>query len=119
VTNSDSVTKNETAAFDAWRTPRACMQNIKRSVTSIDSVAEYLLLTGIGLVIVGGLLVLLGILASFLGGNGKQSRRGAVLMIGPFPIVLADDADTAKILMILASFLILASLCMMILLARV
>ncbi len=65
-------------------------------------------------VILGIVLIFVGIVLAFLGlilpaaRSGKlQARGGAVIMIGPFPIVFGSDKQTVKALMILAIILVL------------
>ena len=55
-----------------------------------------LLFIGVGLIILGLLLPLLS------GGVKARGEGGAVIIIGPIPIVLASSPETAKILLILA-----------------
>lgn len=74
----------------------------------------------LNMVLVGTLLILLGFIMIFLAvlliflrilkGSGKEEFKaekhgGAVVMIGPFPIVFASDPKTAKVLIILAIIL--------------
>ena len=65
---------------------------------------------GVLLIILGMLFMALGILFT-LGGNGEgQSdvRAGAVILIGPVPIVLASDRSSAVIALLGAIALLLA-----------
>ncbi|MGQ9479177.1 MAG: TIGR00304 family membrane protein [Thermoproteota archaeon] len=67
-----------------------------------------LLALSIILVFVGFTLVALAFLLRLLregGGREVEKHGGAVVMIGPLPLVLASDAKTAKILMVLAIIL--------------
>jgi len=69
---------------------------------------ELLIIAGIVLLGLGLLLFLLSMMARLLTAE-TEVRRGAVLMIGPIPIVLADDPQTAKVLMVLALVLTIVS----------
>lgn len=71
-----------------------------------------MVLVGMLLILLGFLVIFLAILLSFL--RILKSRKeefkvekhgGAVVMIGPFPIVFASDPKTAKVLIILAIIL--------------
>jgi uncharacterized protein (TIGR00304 family) len=65
---------------------------------------------GIGLVFVG---IIIGIIAFFLTfrktgqNNNVRAKGGAVLIIGPFPIVFGSDKETTRILLSLAIVLVL------------
>ncbi|MCS7138657.1 MAG: DUF131 domain-containing protein [Crenarchaeota archaeon] len=70
---------------------------------------QSLVLIGTSLILLGFLIVFLTIILSFLhnirnrsGEVKSEKKEGAVVMIGPLPIVLASDPKTAKILIILA-----------------
>jgi uncharacterized membrane protein len=57
-------------------------------------------LVGLLLVFIGLVLVVLGMLSSMLRGGGK-AEGGAVIIIGPIPIVVASSPGAAKALMVL------------------
>ena len=78
---------------------------------------NFLIVVGISLVCLGFLLVFLSIITSILRG-GTEVRKGAVIMIGPIPIILVDDPHTAKVLIILALILTVASFSMIFLLSK-
>ncbi len=73
---------------------------------------NFLILAGIALVITGFLLLLFAMIVPFLRGEGINVEIGSVIMIGPIPIVLADDPKTARTLMILALLMMVASFLM-------
>jgi uncharacterized protein (TIGR00304 family) len=71
-----------------------------------------LLTVGIVFIITGFILLFLALLVGFLrflrrGGEKVKTdvHGGAVVMIGPFPIVLASDPKTARMLILLAIIL--------------
>ncbi len=80
--------------------------------------ANSLLLVGTLLILLGFAIVFLTIVLSFLRlmrrGERKEAESekhgGAVIMIGPIPLVLASDPKTAKVLIILAIVLTLVLL---------
>ncbi len=64
-------------------------------------------------VVTGVLLIVIGVVLAFLvivipaARSGKLSARGgAVILIGPFPIVFGSDRQTAKALLVLAIVLV-------------
>jgi uncharacterized protein (TIGR00304 family) len=73
------------------------------------------------MVILAGILVV--VLAAFLGGKSKDSRRGedtraevkggGVIMIGPIPIIFGSDPKWASIAIGLAIILVILSLLLM------
>ncbi|MEM2087469.1 MAG: DUF131 domain-containing protein [Thermoproteota archaeon] len=71
-----------------------------------------MVLVGTLLILLGFLVIFLAILLSFLRILNRKKEEfkvekhgGAVVMIGPFPIVLASDPKTAKVLIMLAIIL--------------
>ncbi|MBO3769820.1 MAG: DUF131 domain-containing protein [Thermoproteota archaeon] len=74
---------------------------------------QSLVLAGTLLILLGFIIIFLTIFLSFLRGIKKSGQRevesekhgGAVVMIGPIPIILASDPKTARILIILAIIL--------------
>lgn len=72
------------------------------------------MLIGILLILLGFVIVffatILSLLRLFKRGGGEaesEKRGGAVVMVGPLPIVLASDPKTARVLIILAIILTL------------
>ncbi len=61
---------------------------------------------GVLLIILGMLFIALGILFS-LGGKARV-KTGAVILLGPIPIVLADDSEAAVLALLGAIVLLLA-----------
>ena len=76
---------------------------------------EYLMLIGFLMIALGILVLILATLMDFFktksGQEGERTsvQGGAVIMVGPIPIVLSTDPNSAKILMILAIALIVIS----------
>lgn len=76
---------------------------------------ELTILLGFLMIVVGILVLVLATLIEFFKTKEKQEgektsvQGGAVIMIGPIPIVLSTDPRSAKILMILAIVLIVVS----------
>jgi len=70
---------------------------------------------GILLVFLGFLVVLASMVMMFLGSTreNRSARGGAVIMIGPIPIVFGSDRQSAKILMILAAGLMILAIFVM------
>jgi len=72
---------------------------------------------------IGFTLMILGTLLVFAVGlllvlrHGEGAKGGALLMIGPFPLVLGSDATTVKALMMIAIALLAMFLVMNVLLA--
>jgi len=68
------------------------------------------MLIGVLLIAAGLAVLLAGILMKILRGEAlrRPVRGGAVVMIGPVPIVLSTDPETAKILMVLGVALVAA-----------
>ncbi len=62
---------------------------------------EGLVAAGFALVFIGIVLVFLGMLAFMFKGGGR-AEGGAVVLIGPIPIVFATSQSAAKIVLILA-----------------
>ena len=67
------------------------------------------------IVLLGTLLIFAGLALAFLAlvlpaiRSGKaQARGGAVILIGPFPIVFGSDRQTVKALLVLAIILVVA-----------
>lgn len=73
---------------------------------------------GIAVTVVGLLILLLALVLS-LRERGAQVKKGAVIVVGPVPIVIADDPQTAKSLMALALLLMVASVAIFLLLSTV
>jgi uncharacterized protein (TIGR00304 family) len=72
--------------------------------------AQDVMLIGILLIIAGfmtvAVILLLELLRSLRKGETKVEKRGgAVVMIGPIPIIMASDPRTAKVLLMLAIIL--------------
>ncbi|ASA78513.1 MULTISPECIES: DUF131 domain-containing protein [Thermococcus] len=63
-----------------------------------------LIMTGMGMIMLGFLLVFIGTAISALGGEGEV-ESGGVIMIGPIPIVFGTSRGAAGIAMILAIIL--------------
>lgn len=63
---------------------------------------------GLTLVVIGFILALVAVvlLAVKARGDGGRTRGGAVLLIGPIPIIFGTDRESVKILVILAIILI-------------
>jgi len=70
--------------------------------------ADSFVVVGLVLFGLGFLLLLLVTILSVLG-RGSDVRKGAVIMIGPLPIVFADDPKIAKTLIVLAIVLTVIS----------
>lgn len=74
---------------------------------------EFVALVGILLVIVGILLIMFSSIAEFFKRKEAEEREkvsiqgGALIMIGPIPIVISTDPRSAKLLMLLAIVLII------------
>ncbi len=65
------------------------------------------------MVFVGTMLVFAGLILAFLAFllpsiryRKSNARGGAVVIVGPFPIILATDAPAAKVLLVLAILLV-------------
>lgn len=77
---------------------------------------------GLIMIVAGILVLILATLMELFKAKEKQEEErtsiqgGAVIMIGPIPIVLSTDPKSAKILMLLAIVLIVVTLLLMILL---
>lgn len=67
---------------------------------------QNLVVAGLLLVIVGLIIAAGAILLSFRGGRTK-AKGGAVLIVGPFPIVFGTDKESARTLLILAILLVI------------
>ncbi len=66
--------------------------------------------TGIILMVLGMLVLFIGMLARSVnssGGSKSEVKGGAVILIGPVPIVFGTDAESAKTVLILAIILML------------
>ena len=70
---------------------------------------------GIALVFLGFMVVLASAVMMFLGSarERRSVRGGAVIMIGPIPVVFGSDRESAKILMILAIGLMIVAISVM------
>jgi len=77
-------------------------------------IGDYMIFGGIAIIAVGFLLLILALVLS-LRGRGGQVRKGAIIMMGPIPIILADDPQTAKSLMVLALLLMATSIVLILL----
>ncbi len=69
-----------------------------------------LITSGIILIVLGTMLLFAGVLAQSLGsatGPKSEVKGGAVILIGPVPIVFGTDAESAKTVLILAIILML------------
>lgn len=71
-------------------------------------IGDYMVFGGIAIIAVGFLLLILALVLS-LRGRGGQVKKG-IIMMGPIPIIFADDPQTAKSLMVLALLLMAASI---------
>lgn len=67
-----------------------------------------LLVAGISLILLGLMITLSGIKVEPARKDGAEMRGGAVVMIGPVPVVLASDARTAAVLMLAALATVIA-----------
>lgn len=66
-------------------------------------------MVGLFLIIIGFVIVMVAIAVSVLKTRGEgEARAGGVIFIGPIPIILGTDIQSAKWVMILALVLILA-----------
>lgn len=70
---------------------------------------------GIALIFLGFMVVLASAVMMFLGSarERRSVRGGAVIMIGPIPVVFGSDRESAKILMILAIGLMIVAISVM------
>lgn len=75
---------------------------------------DWLIILGVTLIAAGFLAILLDSLYSILKTGEKTIRKGAIVMIGPLPIIYSDDLNTAKTLLLLT--IILMALAMLLIL---
>jgi len=76
-----------------------------------------LLAVGLVLILAGITVTFFGVLLIFLKGARVRGRTrgGAVIMIGPIPIVFGTDKETIKVLLILSTVLMILALALMLL----
>ncbi len=65
---------------------------------------------GIILIAAGFLIALVVVVLSLAKTDTSKSRGGAVVIIGPFPIIFGSDKQSAKILLVLSIVLVVALL---------
>jgi len=73
-----------------------------------ESNFPYLSLVSLGtiLIVAGMFLALFVIVVSLARSGGLKARGGAVVIIGPFPIIFGSDKESAKILLVLSIILV-------------
>lgn len=67
---------------------------------------QFIVLVGTLLILAGFILALLALVIPAVRRGQVKARGGAVILIGPFPIVLGSDRQTAKGLLVLAILLV-------------
>ena len=67
---------------------------------------QFIARLGTLLIFAGFFLALVALLLPGLRGRRSNARGGAVIIVGPFPIILASDREAAKTLLVLAILLV-------------
>jgi len=67
------------------------------------------------LIIAGVLLALFVAILSIAKTDNVKARRGAVVIVGPFPIIFGSDRESAKVLLVLSIVLVAALIVLLLL----
>ncbi|TMI23265.1 DUF131 domain-containing protein [Candidatus Bathyarchaeota archaeon] len=70
---------------------------------------------GVILIIAGVLLALFVVILSIAKTDNVKARGGAVVIVGPFPIIFGSDRESAKVLLVLSIVLVAALIVLLLL----